>query len=469
MRTAAALLILVIAGAAFAQDAPASDVAALETAPVMIDGEVLFRLRGNSSLLAERRARDVAAEIEAVARDASIPVSALRLVEAGDRTHILAVERQIVSLFDGDARAEQMTSRQRLAEFYRAAIERAITRYREERTSAYLRAQGIHAAVAVALTIAALLAARWAFDLLAASVENRFRRHLEAVEARSYRVISAEQLRDTVSGVVRAIRFLFRFVVIFACLDYALGLFPWTRPIARYGASLVLDPLRTMGSGVLRALPGLVFIAILVLITRYVLRLTSLFFGGIASGRIRAGRGSTRHGRGRPIACCGSWIIAFAVVARVSLHPGLAIRCVQGRLDLPGRACSRWASSSFVANILAGYMLIYRRAFKEGDRIQVGDVLGDVVTMRQQVTHLRTLKNEEVTIPNSTDPGQRRRQLQLAGARARADPPHDGGDRLRDAVAAGRGDAARGGAAHAGIVARAVAVRAPDRRSAISP
>jgi len=54
-----------------------------------------------------------------------------------------------------------------------------------------------------------------------------------------------------------------------------------------------------------------------------------------------------------------------------------------------------------VANSLAGYTLIYRRAFKVGDRIKVGDVVGDVVEMRQQVTHLRTPKNEEVTIPSS--------------------------------------------------------------------
>jgi small-conductance mechanosensitive channel len=54
-----------------------------------------------------------------------------------------------------------------------------------------------------------------------------------------------------------------------------------------------------------------------------------------------------------------------------------------------------------VANALAGYALIYRRAFKVGDRIKVGDVVGDVIAMRQQVTHLRTPKNEEVTIPSS--------------------------------------------------------------------
>ncbi|MCK7500145.1 MAG: mechanosensitive ion channel family protein [Comamonadaceae bacterium] len=46
-------------------------------------------------------------------------------------------------------------------------------------------------------------------------------------------------------------------------------------------------------------------------------------------------------------------------------------------------------------------MLTYRRAFKVGDRVQIGDIIGDVTEMRLQVTHLRTLKNEEVTIPNS--------------------------------------------------------------------
>jgi hypothetical protein len=32
----------------------------------------------------------------------------------------------------------------------------------------------------------------------------------------------------------------------------------------------------------------------------------------------------------------------------------------------------------------------------------IGDVLGDVAEMRLQVTHLRSLKNEEIVIPNST-------------------------------------------------------------------
>jgi small-conductance mechanosensitive channel len=47
-------------------------------------------------------------------------------------------------------------------------------------------------------------------------------------------------------------------------------------------------------------------------------------------------------------------------------------------------------------------VLTYRRAFKLGDRIRIGDRVGDVSATRLQVTHLRTPKNEEVVVPNAT-------------------------------------------------------------------
>jgi small-conductance mechanosensitive channel len=58
-------------------------------------------------------------------------------------------------------------------------------------------------------------------------------------------------------------------------------------------------------------------------------------------------------------------------------------------------------SSSVIANLIAGYALIYRRAFKVGDRIVVKDLTGDVTDIRLMVTHLRTVKNEESVVPNS--------------------------------------------------------------------
>jgi small-conductance mechanosensitive channel len=45
--------------------------------------------------------------------------------------------------------------------------------------------------------------------------------------------------------------------------------------------------------------------------------------------------------------------------------------------------------------------MIYRRAFKVGDRIQIGEHVGDVEEIRLMVTHLHTPKNVEIVISNS--------------------------------------------------------------------
>src|SRR5262249_3331273 len=42
------------------------------------------------------------------------------------------------------------------------------------------------------------------------------------------------------------------------------------------------------------------------------------------------------------------------------------------------------------------------RAFRVGDIVRIGEFMGAVTEIRVQVTHLRTIKNEEIVIPNST-------------------------------------------------------------------
>jgi small-conductance mechanosensitive channel len=42
------------------------------------------------------------------------------------------------------------------------------------------------------------------------------------------------------------------------------------------------------------------------------------------------------------------------------------------------------------------------RAYKLGDRVKIGDVTGDIIEKNLLVTRIRTIKNEEITIPNSS-------------------------------------------------------------------
>ena len=92
-------------------------------------------------------------------------------------------------------------------------------------------------------------------------------------------------------------------------------------------------------------------------------------------------------------------MVAFAVVVGYPYLPGSQSEAFKGLSILLGVMFSL-GSSSAIANIVAGYSLTYRRAYRVGDRVKIGDVLGDVAEMRLQVTHLRSLKNEEIVIPN---------------------------------------------------------------------
>ena len=58
-------------------------------------------------------------------------------------------------------------------------------------------------------------------------------------------------------------------------------------------------------------------------------------------------------------------------------------------------------STSAVANVVAGVILTYMRAFKLGDRVKIADTIGDVIEETLLVTRIRTIKNVEITIANA--------------------------------------------------------------------
>ena len=58
-------------------------------------------------------------------------------------------------------------------------------------------------------------------------------------------------------------------------------------------------------------------------------------------------------------------------------------------------------STSAVANVVAGVILTYTRGFRVGDWVKIGDNMGEVTWQTMLATHIKTIKNEEIIIPNS--------------------------------------------------------------------
>jgi small-conductance mechanosensitive channel len=97
---------------------------------------------------------------------------------------------------------------------------------------------------------------------------------------------------------------------------------------------------------------------------------------------------------------CLFLILALAVVVAFPYLPGSGSPAFQGVSLFLGLLLSL-GSTAAVANIVGGVILIYTRAFEVGDRVQIGDAVGDIVEKTLLVTRLRTPKNVVITMPNS--------------------------------------------------------------------
>jgi small-conductance mechanosensitive channel len=380
------------------QDGGENPDAEIATAPVEVDGRVLFRVRGVSSYPAEQRAAAVAHRIEAIAADAAVQPDSVRVVEADGYSNIMAGERRVISVFDSDARVEEV-ARKTLALAYRERIRQAIEDYRRERTPDALLWHALRSAGATAILAAVVVLAIWLSRALSRLIERRYHSRIRALGIQSFEIVRTERIWTALRTALTALRITAIVVAVFMYLDYVLGGLPWTRGVASRLTEFVLRPLKIMGETFVREIPDLIFLVVLVLVVRFLLRLTKLFFDAVARGSVTL-RGFEAEWSPPTYKILRFAVVVLALVVAYPYIPGSGSEAFKGVSLFLGVVVSL-GSSSAIANIIAGVMLTYRRAFRIGDRVQIGDVTGDVTEMRLQVTHLRTVKNEEVTIPNS--------------------------------------------------------------------
>jgi small-conductance mechanosensitive channel len=394
------------AGAALGQDtqtgvAAGSNqpvVGAASRAPVVIDGERLFLVRGITAYPAEQRAREITERIQALAADRSVATSSLTIDEQPGIVWILAAGERIRAVLDEDATLEQI-DRVRLAQAYQARIREAVEAYRSDRQPAQLGRNVLYAFVATLMLLAAGYAGRRIVARLRTSLEQRYETRVQDVRIQAFQIVKAKQIWRLLAGVLNVAWALAILTILFIYLRYVLGLFPWTRGIGDGLIAILLDPLRTMTLGLLGEIPDLVFLLVLVLLTRYVLKMVRLFFQGVDKGTVML-REFDPEWAWPTYRLVRLAIIALAIVVAYPYVPGSDSDAFKGVSLFIGVIFSL-GSSSLIGNIIAGYTMTYRRAFRLGDRVKIGSHVGEVARTRLLVTHLRTPKNEEVIVPNS--------------------------------------------------------------------
>ena len=406
-----AIRLLLVAGVgvwtapALAQDPssaerPTSAESAVEqpTAPVVVDGVTLFRVRGISAYPAEQRAAAIADRIAALASDQAIPAESLVVRETPMTSDLIAAGRRIFSVVDADAALEGV-SRQVLAEVYRGRTVEAIQTFRRDRGAAVLwrnAAKALAATLAFALVL--WLGSR-GLRLIRTRLDRRYRSRLRDVQFHTVEIVRAEQLWQGLHRALGTLAVLLAVLAGYLYLDYVLLLFPWTRALGNSLAATLLGPLATLGSGALRFFPDFVFLVILAVVTRYMLRLVRLFFLRVGDGTIPLAGFEAEWAKPTE-RIVRVLVIAFALVIAYPHIPGSGSEAFAGVTLMLGLLFSI-GSPSVISNMVAGQSLAYRRAFKVGDRVKVGEHIGEVVQMRLLTTYLRSPKNELIVIPNA--------------------------------------------------------------------
>lgn len=369
-------------------------------APVVIDGETLFTVRGVSSYSAERRARDIEDRIRTAARRPGTGKPALRLAEGQGLTSILDQRGvRIMGVLDEDAAVEGI-ERYVLVRAYSGRIGEAIAAYRAAREPALLARHALYALGATLALLAAAFAAGRFVSLLRRALEARYRGRIHDLQLQTFRVLRAEHVRRFLSSILGIAWGVGVLVLVFIYLRYVLALFPWTRAAGNQIVAVTVERLRAMSRGALAAVPDLLFLAVLFVVTRYALRLLRSLFDGVAARTITL-RSFDPEWALPTYRLMRFLVIVFALVVAYPYVPGSGTEAFKGISIFVGVLLSL-GSSSLIGNLIAGYAMTYRRAFRVGDRIRVGEHVGDVEQMRLLVTHLRTPKNEEVIVPNST-------------------------------------------------------------------
>jgi small-conductance mechanosensitive channel len=404
--TCAALGLAVAAGA-FAQEPepnqpPTASLSeeqerAHETAAVVIDGESLFRVRGFSSYPAEERARLIVERIEATALDASIPPK-VQVAPSPEGLRLAAGQRFLMAIVDADSRLEDLDP-PTVAAIYAGRIEQAIVRYREARTPAVMLGATRAAAAATLLLLVAIVLGVVGLGRLDRHVSRVYEERIRSVQIRSFEVVRAQRLRGMLRAAIHFVRFTVLGAFGYVWLQFVLGRFPQTRPLAERLLQLLLDPLGRLVGGLVAQLPSLAFLLVLFFVTRWTLRLVKLFFESVERRQVQLDNFEPEWAM-PTYRIVRIAVVAFALVVAYPYIPGSSSAAFQSISLFLGVVFSL-GSSSVISNVIAGYSMTYRRAFHLGDRIRVGEIVGEVTEIRLQVTHLRSPKNEEVVIPNS--------------------------------------------------------------------
>ena len=184
-------------------------------------------------------------------------------------------DQVIASVRDEDIDPHARISRQALAKSVVEKMKAAIAQDRKNRSPKELLHEIIYTVLTTLGLILFLIAASLIYSRIYNYIRNGTERFVPSLKIKSYEILTSQRLSDFLVWLVQASRLLVTIVAFYVYLPLVLSFFPATANFAPKLYGYVVDPLKSMFTVVLDYIPKLFFIVILILLTRYLLRIRS--------------------------------------------------------------------------------------------------------------------------------------------------------------------------------------------------
>lgn len=239
----------------------------------------------------------------------------------------------------------------------------------------------------------------WLYRKAKARIQQLKDTKLKPIAIQNYEILDTQKQVTLLIFLANILRYLLLFILLVLTIPILFSIFPQTKELAYKIAYYIWNPVKSILEGILDYIPNLFTIIVICLVIKYVIRGIRYLATEIDAGRLNI-NGFYADWAMPTYHIVRFLLYAFMIAMIYPYLPGANSGVFQGVSVFVGLIVSL-GSSTVIGNIIAGFVITYMRAFKQGDRIKLNDTVGNVIEKTAFVTRLRTIKNEIVTIPNS--------------------------------------------------------------------
>jgi len=369
-------------------------------APIVPFRDTLFYINaGIGTFSSHERAAAISEKIRNMSKDHGFNVDSLTIVAEENLLEIVYRDLIIMTVTEIDARLCGKTQ-SALARECEAIIKDAIAQRHKDLGWKTILIRIFLVMLIIAVQYFLIRIINFLFRKISKRIEQLKGKIIKTIKIKSYVLMDEEKTTKYILFLNRMLRYFIIFLTLYLSIPMALSIFPATRGFANILFGYILTPFSAIFSNIIGFIPDLITIIVMVFVFRYLIKALYFLAGEIHKGRLTL-KGFYPDWAYPTFNIVRILLYAFMFVVIFPHLPGHESDVFKGVSVFIGVIFSL-GSSSIINNVVSGLVLTYMRPFKVGDRIKIGDIVGNVMEKTPFVTRIRTPKNEEVTIPNSS-------------------------------------------------------------------